>query len=132
MMDPNHSYPGSGTESFPTVADQPPLPPAPPPPSPPARHRGRKTFLLGALLVLLLVGGYAYATRDASPEAAPTTPEAAAGSLTPSAADSAPSASDSPSPSTAPSSAKPSASASDAAQRNTVSGWPGPNNTGIP
>src|ERR1700710_1969394 len=132
MMDPNSSYPGSGTDSFPAVG--PPTTQFPSPEPPRDRHRGRMSFLLGALLVLLLRGGYAYATKGASPKAAPDTAAAAAGSslapATEQPASAGPSAS--PSPSTAPSSAKPSAKPSDAAAHNTPGGWPGPDNTGVP
>jgi hypothetical protein len=156
-MDPDSSYPGPDTGSYPAFGSggQPPpgpptarLPSPEPPPGPPtgrfpsaepppgrngSRNRGRLPYLLGGLLVLILLGGYAYATRDHSPRAAlSTTPEAAGSSLVPSSApetSAGPSAS--PTPSTAPSSAKPSAKAS-AAERNSPGGRPGPSNTGVP
>ena len=156
-MDPNSSYPGPGSGSVPAFGSGGEPPPGPPtarfpspepPPGPPTarfpssepppdrsggRNRGRLPVLLGGLLVLILLGGYAYATRGNSPQAAlSTTPEAAGSSLVPSSApETSASASVSPSPSTAPSSAKPSAKAS-AAERNSPGGRPGPSNTGVP
>jgi hypothetical protein len=145
-----HSDPGSGSfPAFGTGTEPPtaPFPGADPPYGPPTapfpspefpspepppsdRRRVRTAFLLGALLVLLLLGGYAYATRGDSPQAALSGPPGAAGSsVVPSSTpgiSAAPSASSS--PSATPSSAKPSAKAT---QRSS-GGRPGPANTGVP
>jgi hypothetical protein len=118
-MEPNPPYPGSGTSEL----------PSPEPPS--RRDRARIPLLLGALLLLLL-GGYAYATRGDSPRAAPsTTPEAAGSTLLPSGLPS-DSASASPSPSAVPSSAKPSSKPTEGAPRNASGGRPDGSNTGVP
>jgi hypothetical protein len=105
--------------------------PSPAPGEPGTRWK-RLRLPLGLLaLLIILLGGYAFATRSSSPKAAPTaTPQVVAGSETPSpAATPSVSASVSASPSAKPSSA---AVTKSAAARTESGGWPNASNTGVP
>lgn len=83
-------------------------------------------------MLLLLLGGYAYATRGDSPRAASSTASEGQGAtLPPSVVPGSGAPSGSPSPS-AVSSAKPSAKPTEAAQQNSPGGWPNASNTGVP